>query len=74
MAQRWMQAKDQLAKKHGKTASGCTRPMGDVMDDRLIGRTYAEPKAPPKRQRRNVVLKANRPKAWAYTGADPYAC
>ena len=95
MAQRWMQAKDMLAKKHGRATSGASRPMGDVMDDRL-GRVYAEPKPAPKKRnietrhltvvtvspiKRKVngtvtvlLARHHRPKAWAYTGADPYTC
>jgi hypothetical protein len=37
MAQRWMQAKMQLAKSHGITRSGANRPMGKVVEDRPIG-------------------------------------
>jgi hypothetical protein len=37
MAQRWMQAKMQLAKSHGTTRSGANRALGDVMEDRPIG-------------------------------------
>jgi hypothetical protein len=53
MAQRWMQAKDMLARKHGVARSGASRPMGDVMDDRLP-RVYAEPKPAP--IKRDVVV------------------
>jgi hypothetical protein len=47
--QRWMQAKMQLAAKHGTTRSGCNRPMGGVWDDIDIG--YIEPKNHPIKER-----------------------
>lgn len=78
MAQRWMQAKDNLGKSHGFARSGAARPLGDVMDDRNAGRVYAEPKPAwkpkPASQRTATMLKADRPKAWRYTGADAFTC
>jgi len=44
MAQRWMQAKDMLARKHGRTTSK-VGIMGDVREDRLVG--YVAPKILP---------------------------
>jgi hypothetical protein len=75
MAQRWLQAKEMLARKHGVARSGANRPMGDVMDD-YLPRFYTEPK-PASTKRKNgtaTVLKSNRPKAWTYTGADAFTC
>lgn len=44
--QRWMQAKDQLARSHGRTVSGAGRPMGYVSEDRPVGLLKGEPKPP----------------------------
>lgn len=71
MAQAWMKAKDILAARHGKAASGAGRPMGDVTEDRNIGRApYVELPAPKPRVL-NVVRKrpCDCPKAWRYNGA-----
>ena len=73
MAQRWMQAKLTIAKTHGRAVSGAGAVSGDVMDDRSIGRLYAEPKPAPKPQARRVMLKAVRPTAWQ-PGGDAFTC
>jgi len=67
MAQRWMQAKMQLAKRHGITISGANRPMGAVSDDRPLG--YVEPKehpicAKPRQGKVSRLPKDARPIAW----------
>lgn len=73
MAQRWMQAKLTIAKTHGRAVSGAGAVSGDVMDDRAIGRLYAEPLPPAKKQIRRVVLKSVRPATWQ-PGGDAFTC
>jgi hypothetical protein len=58
--QRWMEAKMQLARRHGRTISKAGL-MGDVREDRAIG--YVEPKILPEPQpnnARHVCRKRNR--------------
>lgn len=94
MAQRWMQAKETIAKKNGRVKSGAGRAMGEVFEDRIMTRgkdVILPPPVKPTREqhsrrivnvsrvKRNirgtvVILKADRPKAWTYTGADAYTC
>ena len=64
MAQRWMQSKEQLARKHGRTVSGCDRAMGGVMDDRPIG--FVESPIKPKSKHKPAMppQKADKPKVW----------
>lgn len=62
--QRWMEAKMQLAKRHGITISKA-RHMGPVYEDRPVG--YVEPKmhpAPKPNGCKDVCRKAARAKAW----------
>lgn len=94
MAQRWLQAKEMLAKKNGRVKSGASSALGDVRDDRIMSYGKIKPAPAPmlrprdvleqrvvnvspvkrKMQGTVVVLKAVRPKAWSYTGSDPYTC
>jgi hypothetical protein len=68
MAQRWMQAKMETAKKHGITISGCNRAMGGVMDDRPVGATKEVLLFKPVTGHLpNVIRKTNPPKAWGTT-------
>lgn len=73
--QRWMQAKEQLARKHGRTISGAGRAMGSVFEDRPlrdgIDRT-PKPRTP--KVARMPCMKADKPKPWRYMGGDPYTC
>ena len=48
MAQRWMQAKMQIGKKHGFTKSGAGRATGSVADDRKLGADKEDTRAPVK--------------------------
>ena len=69
MAQRWMQAKLILARRHGVTRSGCNRATGGVWDDIKIG--YRDETVPgvhdakEHRERQALICrKAVRPMAW----------
>lgn len=64
MAQRWMQAKKQLAKKHGVTISGCNRAMGGCMDDRMIGHIDTRVPGTPKTPARRPETKTVQPMKW----------
>ena len=57
MAQRWMQSKLALARTHGLARSGAGRAMGDVWEDRMIGRVDLSVKGEITKQVRNVILK-----------------
>lgn len=72
--QRWMQAKEQQARKHGRTISGAGRAIGDVWDDRpLRDGIDRSPKPRKPKVARVPCMKADKPKPWRYTGADPYS-
>lgn len=64
MAQRWMQAKLQLARKHGVTISGCNRAMGGCLDDRPIGFVDQRVPGTPKKIERRPEPKTVRPMKW----------
>lgn len=77
MAQRWMQAKKLIARKHGAAKSGAGRATGPVKEDINIGWVDAHtPGTPRKLNCKGVVFKAkaDRPKPWTYSGSDPYTC
>lgn len=61
MAQAWMEAKMQLAKRHGTLVSGCNRATGGVWDDRKKG--YVDDRVPgtPKKPARMICTKSVMP-------------
>lgn len=66
MAQRWMQAKMQIAKTHGTTRSGAGRAIGHVRED-MPGRAPAEKIVTPVKPRKKamaVAWKTERPTPW----------
>lgn len=47
MAQRWVEAKMILGRKHGFARSGANRAMGGVWDDKMVGRIDSRVKGKP---------------------------